>query len=503
MRGDQDPDRLDLERYSPTVTTQNLQVVLQLAASLQLEGTCGDLKAAFTQSNPLLRKNGELFIRQPRSGLPGMEPGQIIKVVAGVYGLLDGPIQWRQTLKDYVVSTLGYRQSRLDPCIFKLHVENGALEGIIIIEIDDLLNFGRGVHAEKLAQLQQRFRFGKFKKLQDLAEGTMFNGRRLKQLQDYTMEVDMQKYVIERLAPMHLERGRRSRPDDPATEDERNRFRGAVGSLAWAAKECRPDAAAAASIMASRMSNLRVADIVEINKAISRVKERPDLTLRYFPIPVQAIRWGVVTDASFTNYDDGSTQGALGVIAFHQDMMDGARAPCSLVWWKSGKLRRKVSCMLAAETQAFLKGLGDLLWAKAIWRDLQDRDFSIEQFKACVKNEAEVVPQKAKADETLKDSLSVVDAKSLYDNLKKDGSVAADKYTALDVAIARERIDGLACQVRWVEHHAMIVDALTKISGNPTALFDLLESGTYAIVDEGGTLENRVKEREQGHVRRR
>ena len=207
-------------------------------------------------------------------------------MVAGVYGLLDGPIHWRQTLKDYVVSTLGYRQSRLDPCIFKLHLEHGALEGIIIIEIDDLLNFGRGVHAEKLAQLQQRFRFGKFKKLQDLAEGTMFDGRPLKQLQDYTLEVDMQKYVIERLAPMHLERGRRSRPDDPATEDERNRFRGAVGSLAWAAKKCRPDAAAAASIMASRMSNLRVADIVEINKAISRVKERPDLTLRYFPIPV-------------------------------------------------------------------------------------------------------------------------------------------------------------------------------------------------------------------------
>ena len=208
-----------------------------------------------------------------------------------------------------------------------------------------------------------------------------------------------------------------------------------------------------------------------------------------------------MTDASFTNYDDGSTQGALGVI--HQDTMDGARAPCSLVWWKSGKLRRKVSCTLAAETQALLKGLGDLLWAKAVWRDLQDRDFSIEQFEACVRNEAEVVLQKAKADEALKDSLSVVDAKSLYDNLKKDGSVAADKYTALDVAIARERIDGLGCQVHWVEHHAMIVDALTKISGNPTALFDLLESGTYAIVDESGTLENRVKEREQGHVRRR
>ena len=46
--------------------------------------------------------------------------------------------------------------------------------------------------------------------------------------------------------------------------------------------------------------------MVELNKAITRAKECPDLTLRYFRTPVEALRWGVVTDASFTNYDDGS-----------------------------------------------------------------------------------------------------------------------------------------------------------------------------------------------------
>ena len=503
VRGDQDPDIYDLEKYAPTVTTQNLQVVLQLASSLQLSGSCGDLKAAFTQSNPLKRPKSALFIRQPKHGLPGLDPEQIIEIVAGVYGLLDGPIHWRQTLKEYVTGTLQYKQSRLDPCIFKLHLPDGSLEGIIIIEIDDLLNFGKGVHAAKLAELQRRFKFGKFKELQAMPEGTTFNGRRIRQLPDYTIAVDMTKYVIERLAPMTLEKGRRSQPEAPASEDEKSRFRGAVGSLAWAAKEGRPDAAAGASILASKAANLQVKDLLELNKVIQKVKETPELTLRYFPIPPSELCWGVITDASFTNHGDGGSQGALGILAFHRDLLSGHRATCSLIWWKSGKLRRKVNSTLAAETQSLNKGLGDLLWSKAIWRDLLDVRFSIEEFRADVQKEAEMVLQKADADAQLKESLTIVDAKSLYDNLRKDGSLAQDKYTALDVAIARERIDGLQAHVRWVEHHAMIVDCLTKINGNPAALFKLLTEGSYAVVAEEESLEFRSSERATGSVRRR
>ena len=34
VRGDLDPDATHLDSYSPTVSTQNIQVILQLAASL-------------------------------------------------------------------------------------------------------------------------------------------------------------------------------------------------------------------------------------------------------------------------------------------------------------------------------------------------------------------------------------------------------------------------------------------------------------------------------------
>ena len=173
IRGDQDPDAPDLEAYCPTVNTQNLQVILQLAASHRFPGACGDLKAAFTQSDKLQRAAGKLYVKQPRGGLPDMNPDVIMEVVVGVYGLVDGPIHWRKTLKSFLTGELGYRQSRIDPTVFSLHVER-QLQGVIVVEIDDILSFGLQEHERRMAQLQARFRFGKYKRLQDLTDGTTF-----------------------------------------------------------------------------------------------------------------------------------------------------------------------------------------------------------------------------------------------------------------------------------------------------------------------------------------
>ena len=99
--------------------------------------------------------------------------------------------------------------------------------------------------------------------------------------------------------------------------------------------------------------------------------------------------------------------------------------------------------------------------------------------------------------------MSVVDAKSLYDNLMKEGSQSQDKFTALDVAIARERVDGLGVDLRWVEHQAMVVDSLTKLNGNKEALMKLLTTGTFKLEAEEWQLEDRERRRREGTVKRR
>ena len=57
-----------------------------------MQGTCGDLKAAFMRSDPLRRERGELFVMAPPEGLPGLEEGQLVQIVSGVYGLIDAPL---------------------------------------------------------------------------------------------------------------------------------------------------------------------------------------------------------------------------------------------------------------------------------------------------------------------------------------------------------------------------------------------------------------------------
>ena len=172
------------------------------------------------------------------------------------------------------------------------------------------------------------------------------------------------------------------------------------------------------------------------------------------------------------------------MIAFHRDLMTGKRAPCTIIWWKSGKLRRKVNSTLAAKPSPGSSARPDLMWAKAVCHELIDCDFTLESFKQDVRARAELVLQSAEADDKLKDSLSVVDGKSLYDNLMKEGSQSQDKFTALDVAIARERVDGLGVDLRWVEHQAMVVDSLTKLNVNKDALMKLLTTGTFKLEAE-------------------
>ena len=115
IRGDRDPDILELERFAPTVATSSLQVALQAAMNHDLKMKVGDLKSAFTQSAPLCRKKGKIYCMQCSGGHSDTQEGQLIEVVLGCYGLPDSP------LRQCLIKTLGYKPTRMDPCTFLLH----------------------------------------------------------------------------------------------------------------------------------------------------------------------------------------------------------------------------------------------------------------------------------------------------------------------------------------------------------------------------------------------
>ena len=104
IRGDKDPDILQLERFSPTINTLNFNLLLQTAANEGMKASVADFSNAFCQSKPLNRPNGELYFSLPPEG-EGVHPEQIVRIINGVYGLVDAPLHWTKTLVDRSYTT--------------------------------------------------------------------------------------------------------------------------------------------------------------------------------------------------------------------------------------------------------------------------------------------------------------------------------------------------------------------------------------------------------------
>ena len=493
LRGDLDPDIMTLEKFSPTVNTMNLAVMMQVAANQNMTSQIADFKNAFCQSEPLKRKEGELFFRQPPEGIKGVHPEQIVQIVNGCYGLVDAPLHWRRSLTEYL-KKIGYIQSALDPCIYKFYVD-GRINGMLAIEVDDLLMMGHGKHLERIQKLKEKFVFGKWVTLKELPEGAMFNGRRIKQKEDGEFQIDVEKFVLERMEEIKLEKGRAGQKKEEVTEEERGAARALCGSLNWLAKEGRPDLAGPASLMSSGLTRMKVEDIVALNEVVRAIKKEPGLAIRIQPL--RKMRFGVVSDASFGN-DEMHSQGGQMIICYEDGLQKNEKAKTNILCWRSGRLQRVCNSTLAAETQSLSRGMGDLLWIMVLFEELQEEEFSIREWPEKLCGSKVMALASNTTSEKLRGSLAVVDAKSLYDQLCKETIGGQDKRTAIEIQIIREDLESLQGQIRWVDHHAMIADGLTKVRGSNEALYRVLKTGTFQLTAENVQMQARSEARDNG-----
>ena len=156
-------------------------------------------------------------------------------------------------------------------------------------------------------------------------------------------------------------------------------------------------------------------DLIDLNKAIQTIKPRPDLNIKMRSVPVDKLAWGVMTDSSFDNAGDGKSQGACGVLAFHEDLQKGYRVPCSLMTWRSGRIQRVVNSTLAAETQSLAKGLGEPCWIMSVFNKMMNTHFKIENWESEMeKNKVHAMaPDSVSAE--FKEALCIIETKALYD----------------------------------------------------------------------------------------
>ena len=495
LRGDKDPDILSLERFSPTVNTLNFNILLQVAANKQMAAAVADFSNAFCQSKPLERANGTLYFSPPPDGIEGVPGEQVVAIVNGMYGLVDSPLHWRKSLVEDL-NKLGYHESRLDPCIFKWHHEkSGELLGAIAVEVDDLFMIGGQEHFLQMQKLREKYKFGKWVELMKEKEGCSFNGRRVRQEADFGFQIDMQKFVEERLPTIEISKGRAAMKKEAATPEEVHQARAVCGALNWLSKEGRPDAAGPSSLMAPRLTKLKVEDLYQINDVVKMLKSQSKLAVRIQPL--KKMKLGVVTDASYAN-DGFHSQGGHIVLAHEAELKDGEAVRANVLTWRSGKLQRVVNSTLAAETQSLSRGLADLMWSMVTFEEFTNGHFVLRKWPQHLSAAEALVLASSQSEQVLKQALAIVDAKSLYDHLSKDSVGGQDKRTAIEIQIIREDLNNLSGSIRWVDHQAMIADGLTKIKGSNEALYRLLDSGLFCIQKELDNLENRRRAREAG-----
>ena len=190
IKGHQDPDLLFLKRDSPTLSTQNRNMVLALTACNHWHAYVGDIKTAFLNGDKT-EIDREIFAEPPEEvrRMLNMKDSELFRIQTAVYGLLHAPRAWADKLAQEL-GRQGWIQSKLEPCVWRLYDEDHRLCRLIGVHVDDVLCCGRGsMFDQKVEQLKASFPLGAWK---SLAEPTTFCGCELRQREDFSIELNQE-----------------------------------------------------------------------------------------------------------------------------------------------------------------------------------------------------------------------------------------------------------------------------------------------------------------------
>ena len=299
MKGFSETGSENIETATPQVTRKGALMVAQLIASHLWKIGFMDFTQAFMSGDNIDRA---LYTSQPREGVPGMQLGQLLKLEKVCYGLVDGPFCWFQHLRKLLVDTLGYEQSLADPCIYYKHIkatEGRRLSGVIAVATDDLLHGGDEHHMKCMEQIKDTYKLGKFQ----FGHGK-FTGKYFRQKENFSIEVKQENYVKDKLINIQLTKQRKRQRYSMCDEKEISTLRASVGALAWLAKETRPDLAGRVALLQQAFPRPRVLDLLEANALTLEAKQTATSGIVLMPIPIERLRVGVATDASWGNSRD-------------------------------------------------------------------------------------------------------------------------------------------------------------------------------------------------------
>eukprot|EP00435_Cladocopium_sp_Y103_P075952 s11_g70.t1 len=462
IRGYLDPDVCKVETASPTLSSEGLAITLQVLSSYGWRLRIADVETAFLRGENLQRPTGRILAKPPKDGIPGVNEGELVELIKPVYGLVDAPRLWWESLSKTLVG-LGMKASELDGCMFYKHDASGNLAGIIAFHVDDLVFGGNDQFLrDGFEPLKAKYPFKHVK------EGSgEFLGKKLTQKEDKSIVVQQKEYAGQ-IECLHVTKERRKDKEADTTDQEKGQMRAVLGELNWLVTGSRPDLAASCSLLQQRVVKSKVKDLLELNRVVSMARDHAAVEIHIKPIAPKELEICAWSDASFANAEDWKSQGGYMICATTRDLRLDNWAPISPWRWRSFKQERQVASTLGAELLTLSRTIAEAKWMRSLWCEANFAGYDIKEDQVWTSR----IPV------TL-----AIDSKPAFDHIRGQTMTIKDKRLAIEMLLVKRDVKKEGVEVKWLPTEHMLVDGLTKMGAPMELLRKAMSEGKMILVE--------------------
>ena len=498
-------------RDAPTASSLAEAMVLLICAVYQFTLFGKDVKNGYFNGKDLQRL---VYLDQPRGGLPGLKPGQLLVAKKAIYGFAEAARLFWLALREALISD-GWRESRLEPATFTLRIEDKKpllaiedqkpeasdeeqggpstrLAGVLLSHVDDLEGGTEpGLVEKAFEKTSLVLTFGK-----SSTNDFVFRGREVRQLADGDIEIKMRNYALS-MKTVTLSKERSKQLKEPLNEAEDTVLRSGAGELQWLTRQLRHDLAFENGCVQRCREAPCVADLVRLRHAVRKARRGADFRQRFWhDIDLHNCVVVHLADSGHVNgtpeNDDIKRYRSIGgffLVIANPEVLDGKPARAVIMESKSGLTKRVCRSTLAAEAGHLADAVEHGDWLIVFLQEMLDGYVDLRNWE-------QVVSQRKR--------VYVTDARSVYDYLSKDGtSTSSDKRMAIEGALLRETVKRPNAHVRWIDGLQNIADILTKFGADEEVFKQFMRDGLLCLTQTEANKKTKEKKQAQRAARKK
>eukprot|EP00439_Symbiodinium_sp_Y106_P022669 s217_g2.t2 len=472
-------------RDAPTASAMAESVCLAVCVHMQFVLFAKDIKNAYFSGKSVDR---EIYLDQPRGGLPGLSSNQLLRAKKAIYGFAEAARLFWLALREHLESD-GWKMSRLEPALFYLRRDR-KLIGILVTHVDDIEG---GVHPKYLdkafyhSSRALEFATNHYKDF-------IFRGREVKQTPEGHIDVSMRNYALS-MKPIKVTKEQRQQLDRELTPQEMEVYNSAAGELGWVSRQLRCDIAFENGVAQRSKLGTCMADLVRLKQYIAMSRRGADFRMRYWKDV--DLSDGVILHLADSGHANGSPDhndilryrsvGGYFILIANRCILEGKPSRANVLAFHSGQTKRVCRSTLAAEASHLAEAVEAGDWLTVLLEEALTNEVDLKSWPEVIER---------------RDRVYVTDARSVYDYLEKDShSTSSDRRMAIEGALLRETVKRPRAHVRWIDGMQNMADVLTKANADKEVLRQYLKDGVVSLVQ---TDANRLlKEKKRGERQKR